>query len=163
MLKKLLLETFVKNLRSKMLLKKKLRNSVAKNNRTKMMLRKLLLETFVKNLRSKMLPENLPRNSVAKNNRTKILSRKLPLEMFVKMICNRKLPKTYQDEVPLIHSYRNAARKKTIARNVRQKVPRKIVANNNRTEMLLKSLPLETFVKKCLAKSCRKNTRKECC
>ena len=42
-LRKLLLETFVKNLRSKMLLEKKLRNSVAKNNRTEM----LLLKTTV--------------------------------------------------------------------------------------------------------------------
>ena len=42
-------------------------------------------------------------------------------------------------------------------------VPRKMVANNNRTENLLKSLPLEMFVKKCVAKCLRKNTKKECC
>ena len=38
-----------------MLPDKILRNSVAKNNRSKMMLRKLPLATFVKKMRSKML------------------------------------------------------------------------------------------------------------
>ena len=41
-----------------MLPDKLLRNSVAKNNRSKMMLRKLPLATFVKQMRCKMLPEN---------------------------------------------------------------------------------------------------------
>ena len=44
LLKKLSLETFVKKIRSTILSKKIPKNSVAKNNCTKMMLRKLLLE-----------------------------------------------------------------------------------------------------------------------
>ena len=48
MLRKLLLETFVKNLRSKMLPEKLLRNSVAKNDRIKQLLKKLPLETLLK-------------------------------------------------------------------------------------------------------------------
>ena len=80
-----------------------------------------------------------------------MLSRKLPLEKSVKMIRNRKLPKTYREEVPLKHSYRNAAQK-TIARNVVKKVPRIMVANNTRTEMRFKSIPLEMFVKKMRSK-----------
>ena len=48
LLKNLSLETFVKNIRSTILSKKYQKNSVAKNNRTKMMLRKLLLEMLSK-------------------------------------------------------------------------------------------------------------------
>ena len=57
MLRKLLLETFVKNLRSKMLPEKLLRNSVAKNDRIKQLLKKLPLETFVKERCNRMLPK----------------------------------------------------------------------------------------------------------
>ena len=58
MLRKLLLETFFNSLHSKRLPKQLLRNSVAKNSRTKQLLRKLPLETFVKNIRIRMLPKN---------------------------------------------------------------------------------------------------------
>ena len=42
-----------------------------------------------------------------------------------------------------------------------KKEPRKLVANNNRTEML-QSLPLETFVKKMRSKMLPEKTKKEC-
>ena len=57
MAQKLPLVTIVKNMRCKMLPDKILRNRVAKNKRTKMLLKKLPLATFVKQMRSEMLPE----------------------------------------------------------------------------------------------------------
>ena len=62
---------------------KKLRNIVAKNNRTEMLLRKLPLETFVKNIRKKMLSKITKRKLVANNNRTEMLLKSLKLETFV--------------------------------------------------------------------------------
>ena len=52
----------VKNLRSKMLPEKKLRNSVVKNNGNEMLLRKLPLETFAKNIQNaaKKIQEKVP-------------------------------------------------------------------------------------------------------
>ena len=62
LLKKLPVETFVKNIR-RIMPKKVPRKSVAKNNRTEMLLKKLPVETFVKNIRSRMLPKEVPRRA----------------------------------------------------------------------------------------------------
>ena len=58
LLRKLPLDSFVKNICTKMLPKSTKRKLVANNNRTEMLLKSLPLETFVKKMLSKMLPEN---------------------------------------------------------------------------------------------------------
>ena len=57
--KQVLLDTFVKNIRNKMLLKQVARKSATKNNSIEMLLKKQPLQTFVKNIHSKILPETL--------------------------------------------------------------------------------------------------------
>ena len=49
---------------------------VAKNNRTKKLLRKLPLWTFVKHIRRRMLPERVPRKSVVKKQPYRSAARK---------------------------------------------------------------------------------------
>ena len=82
-------------MRSKMLPGKILRNSVAKNNRSKMLLRKLPLEFFVKNVGTKMLKKSTKRKLVANNNRSEMLLKSLPLETFVNKRRSKMLPEKY--------------------------------------------------------------------
>ena len=75
-LRKLLLGTFIKNLRIKMLPNNLLSNSDAKNNRTNMLSRKLSLATFVKKVPRKMvIKKTTVRNGCLNHYRLKRLSK----------------------------------------------------------------------------------------
>ena len=56
-----------------MLLESLRRETVAKNERTGMLLKNLPYKSYAKNIRSEMLPEKLRRETIDKNKRTEML------------------------------------------------------------------------------------------
>ena len=98
-----------------------------------------------------------------------MLLKTLLLESFVKKMRSTILSKN-QETVLLKQPYQNDT-EKTAARNVCQKFAqqnaagkklRNSVAKNNRTEMLLRKLPLGTFVKTIRIRMLPKSTKRKC-